>query len=136
MLFKIKRNPLLFILLGLDAFVLGGCVTLVIVNQFLNGMMQRLVTVEAQSEILNVLDDLIPYYLVYGGVLLLLILITTSVWVWVTTKSRLRYAVPLAFILITISGLGWVTISRSKSSSIPPRTPTPTPTTSANIGPG
>ncbi len=95
MLFRIKRNPFLFILLVLDAFVLGGCVTLVIVNQSLNDMMKRLVTIEAQSQILDVLDHLIPYYMVYGGLLLLLILITISVWIWTTTETWLRYAVPL-----------------------------------------
>jgi hypothetical protein len=136
MLFKIKRNPLLFILLVLDAFVLGGCVTLVIVNQFLNSLMKRLVTVEAQSQILNVLDQLIPYFLVYGGLLLLLIFITISVWVWTTTDSWLRYAVPLVFILIIAGGVGWVTISRSKASPIPPRTPTPITTAATNVGPG
>jgi hypothetical protein len=136
MLFRIKQKPLLFILLVLDAFVMGGCVTLVVVNQFLNGMMKQLVTIEAQSQILDVLDHLIPYYVVYGGLLLLLILITISVWVWATTESWLRYAVPLVFILITAGGLGWVTISRSKASPIPPRTPTPTTTTSLNVGPG
>jgi len=136
MLFRIKRNPFLFILLVLDAFVLGGCVTLVIVNQSLNDMMKRLVTIEAQSQILDVLDHLIPYYMVYAGLLLLLILITISVWIWTTTETWLRYAVPLVLILISAAGLGWATISRSKASSIPARTPTPTTTTSLNVGPG
>ena len=124
---KIKRNPFLFFLLVLDAFVLGGCVTLVIVNRFLVGMMQRLSTIEAQSQILNVLDNLIPYYVVYGGVLLLLISITISVWIWTSTQSRLRYITPLIFVLIIICGIWWMVSSRLGSSSIPPRTPTPTP---------
>jgi hypothetical protein len=130
MLFRIKQKPLLFILLLLDAFVLGGCMTLVVVTRFLDGMMQRLSTAEAQSQILNVLDNLIPYYVVYGGVLLLLISITISVWIWMSTESRLRYIIPLIFVLTMICGFGWMISSRLVSSSIPPRTPTPTPASS------
>lgn len=43
-------------LLMLDAFILGG--SLVVVNRLLDRMMQRFSTVEAQSQILNVLDHL------------------------------------------------------------------------------
>jgi hypothetical protein len=126
MLFRIRQNSLLFILVVLDASLIGGCVTLAMVNQLLNSMMQRMVSIEARLQILDAMDHLVPYYVVYGGLLLLLIMTTISVWVWTITETRLRYGLPLVFALLTVGGLGWVTISRLTGSPIPPRTPTPT----------
>ncbi len=53
-------------ILMLDTFVLGGAIALALVHAMLVTTMYRLITPEAQAEILNVLDHMLPYYFGYG----------------------------------------------------------------------
>jgi len=53
----------------------------------LESTMDRLIKVEAQAEILNVLYHLIPYWVGYMGVSLLLGLTTVGAYLWL--RSRL-----------------------------------------------
>lgn len=74
-------------LLLLDAFVLGGMLAIILVMQLLESTMDRLIKVDAQQEILNVLDHLVPYVLGYVGMSLLLGLTTIGGYVWLRTRS-------------------------------------------------
>ena len=83
-------RPLWFnALLLLDAFALGGLVALRLVLHLLESTMDRLIKVEAQAEILNVLDHLVLYWLGYIGVSLLLGWITVGAYLWLKTRSRI-----------------------------------------------
>jgi hypothetical protein len=85
-----RRLAILSILLALDVFVLGGLIALLLVNHLLNNQLNIYVphSWAAADAILDFKDDLLPYYVVYGGTLLVLILITVSAWVWLIAKSR------------------------------------------------
>ena len=99
------RFLLLAMLLSLNALVLGGCITLLIVGRLLNTQLDVYVAAQsmpAASAILDFMDDLVPLYFVYSAVLLLLVLGTVSVWTWMVAQSPwLRYGmVLLCFILL------------------------------------
>ena len=64
--------------------------------------MDRLIKVEAQAEIPNVLDHLLPYWLAYVGVSLLLGLITVGAYLWLKTRSRIMIALTLMIPLILL----------------------------------
>jgi hypothetical protein len=82
------RRPTWFkVLLLLDAFALGGLAVWRLVLTLLENIMQQLITGEAQAEIINVLDHLVPYWLAHTGVLLLLGLLTIGAYVWLRTGS-------------------------------------------------
>ena len=85
---QLGPRPLWFVaLLLLDAFVLGGLVAMGLVRQSLESTMNQLITVEAQAEILNVLDHLLPYWLGYIGISLLLGLTTVGAYLCLRTRS-------------------------------------------------
>lgn len=119
---------ILSILLALDLFVLGGLIALLLVNRLLNNQLNIYVphSWAAADAILDFKDDLLPYYVVYGGTLLALILVTVSAWVWLITKSRLlRYSVVL-LVLILVAVIAWMLLSGSTGTPPPPpMTPTP-----------
>jgi hypothetical protein len=81
---KKKRVSILNVLLILDAFVLGGFVTLLLVNRLLdiqlNGYAAR--STAATKTIVDLMDNLLAYYAAYAGIFLLLILLTLGVWTW------------------------------------------------------
>ena len=92
-------------LLLLDAFVLGGLVAMGLVRQSLESTMNQLITVEAQAEILNILDHLFPYWLGYVGLSLLLGLITVGAYLWLKTRSRIMITLTLLIPLILLVSL-------------------------------
>ena len=97
-------------LLVLDAFALGGLTAMGLVRQLLESTMDRLITVAAQAEILNVLDHLLPYWLGYIGVSLLLGWITVGA--YLSLKTRSRIAIILTLIIPPIL-LVWFWASRA-----------------------
>ncbi len=100
---QIGPRPLwLNALLLLDAFALGGLVAMGLVRQLLESTMDRLITVAAQSEILNVLDHLLPYWLGYVGVSLLLGWITVGAYLSLKTRSRIMITLTLMIPLILL----------------------------------
>jgi hypothetical protein len=119
------------LLLGFDALVSGGCITLWIVNRLLNRQLDVYAaarSMAAASAILDFMDDLLPVYLLFAGALFALLLSTVAVWTWVTTRSRLlRYAVVLLCLamLVVLGGL-WI-LRGTAVPAVPPMTPTPTP---------
>ncbi|UCC87112.1 MAG: hypothetical protein JSV81_20035 [Anaerolineales bacterium] len=141
MTFNKKRISTLTILLILDALVLGGFIALLFVNRLLDVQLNDYAprNMVAADTILNLMDHLLIYFVVYAGALVALVLVTICVWLWGKTNSRLRYAVPLIFALIIGVGL-WRAVSlRSKPPLIKPQTPTPTAvpdTTPLSIPPG
>ena len=93
---QLGPRPLWFnALLLLDAFALGGLVAMELVRQLLEIIGNRLITVEAQSVILHVLDHLLPYWLGYVGVSLLLGLITVGAYLWLKTRARIMITLTL-----------------------------------------
>jgi protein-S-isoprenylcysteine O-methyltransferase Ste14 len=68
----------------LDAFVLGGCVSMLLVNRLLNKQLNLYAprSMVAADAILDFTDDLLPYYMACVGIFLALILITLGVWAW------------------------------------------------------
>jgi hypothetical protein len=128
MTFKKERIPTLTILLILDALVLGGFIALLFVNRLLDVQLNDYVprNMVAADTILNLMDHLLIYFVVYVGTLVILALATIGVWLWGKTDSRLRYAVPLILALIIGVGL-WRAVSvRLKPPLVPPQAPTPT----------
>lgn len=125
-----RRRPLILtVLLALDAVILGGCSTLLIVNHILNRQLDVYAATQsmaAASTILDLMDDLLPLHLAYGGLVLVLMLATASAWTWMMTQSRLlRYAVPVLCLIIlgVLVGIG---LSRgAQVPAVPPVTPTP-----------
>jgi hypothetical protein len=85
-----KCISVLNLLLILDAFVLGGFVTLLIVNRLLDQQLSVYITHDrtANDTILNLMDGLLPYYVTLAGALAILLLITVSVWLWRTAGDR------------------------------------------------
>lgn len=122
------RFPILSALLALDAFVLGGLVSLLMVNRFLNTHLDYYAqsNMVAASTILDLLDDLLLYLVGYIGALLALLLITAVAWVWLRTKSQLlRYGVILLVAcVVLIIGIAWIGRS-GRTTPPPPMTPTP-----------
>ncbi len=100
---QLGPRPLWFVaLLLLDAFVLGGLVAMRLVLYLLESTMDRLIKVEAQAEILNVLDHLLPYWLGYVGLSLLLGLITVGAYLWLKTRSRIMITLTLMIPLLLL----------------------------------
>lgn len=89
-------------LVVLDSFVLGGCLALILVHDLLTTIMFRLVSGDAQGEILNVLDHLLPYQFGFWGAALFLSALT-MVAVRVQTGSWRLAALPVfAFAVLCI----------------------------------
>jgi len=84
MILKKKPVSILDVLLILDAFVLGGCVALVIVNGLLDSQLKvyGAYRMAAADTVLDIMDDLLPYYVAYAGIVAVLILMTIGIWVW------------------------------------------------------
>ena len=83
--FHERRGLLLAILLLLDGFMLGGIVTSFRVRDLL---LEKCCSANRMElSIYNLLDYLVPYYLFFGGALIVLIAITIIVWL-VTKPSR------------------------------------------------
>ena len=124
-----RRVPVLSILVTLDAFFLGGLVALLMVNRFLDKHLARYVQGDFWAEgsaILDLMDNLLLYFVGYIGALLVLLSITAVIWVWSKTQSQLlRYGVILLLVLIVllVVGIGWV--GRITTTPPPPMTPTP-----------
>jgi hypothetical protein len=124
-----RRFMILTMLLSLNAFVLGGCITLLIVNRLLSSQLDVYTAIQsmaAASAILDFMDDLLYFYFIYGAVLLVLVLSTASVWTWMVTQSRiLRYGMILLCLIILVV-LGGVWLMGGKEVPVaPPTTPTP-----------
>jgi hypothetical protein len=124
-----RRFMILTMLLSLNAFVLGGCVALLIVNRLLSSQLDVYTATQsmaAASSILDLMDDLLYYYLIYGAVLFVLVLGTASVWTWMVTQSRiLRYGmILLCLILVVVFGGVWL-MGRREAPVVPSTTPTP-----------
>lgn len=90
MLLKKKSLSFLTIMLVLDAFALGGFVTLLVVNQLLNNQLNIYAphNMTAASAILDFMDDLLLYFVIYAGTLLILILTTLGTWIWRLTGAQ------------------------------------------------
>ena len=128
---QIGPRPLWFVaLLLLDAFALGGLVAMELVRQLLESIGNRLITVEAQAEILNILDHLTPYWLGYVGVSLLLGLITAGAYLWLKTRSRIVITLTLMIpLILLVSFFALRVVSTATSPAPPPTTPTAPATT-------
>jgi hypothetical protein len=125
-----RRLSILSLLLALDAFVLGGLLALLVVNRLLNNQLDVYLSHSfvAAATILDFMDDLLPYYVIYGGTLLALVLTTLIAWMWSKTKSPvLRYSVVLSVLIFVTVG-AWLLLSPGTGSPpVPPMTPTPLP---------
>jgi len=115
-------------LLSLIVFVFGGCITLLIVNSLLNSQLDAYVSTQsmaAASTILDFMEDLLLFYFLYGGILLILVLATASVVTWMKTQSSyIRYGVLLLCLIIVLI-LGGMRSFGSSEVQVSPTTPTP-----------
>jgi len=123
----------LAVLLGLDAFVLGGLTALLTVNRLLQETRDVYAPhdMDAASTVMDLMDDLLAYLLPCFGLFVSLVLVTVAVGVWLKARSRtVRYGVTalvLTAILLFATGIGVWVLKISEVPSIPPMTPTPTP---------
>ncbi len=100
---QLGRSPLWFKALALlITFTLGGLVATELTQRLLQDIADRLVTVEAQAEILNALDHLLPYRIGYVGATFLLIWVTVGAYLWLRTKSPLAISPTLAIPLVAL----------------------------------
>ena len=84
-----KRVSALHLLLTLDAFVLGGCVSLLVVNCLLDYRLSVYgVPSRAANTMLSFMDYLLPYCVAYAVLLMVLILLTVGVWIWRTVGDQ------------------------------------------------
>jgi hypothetical protein len=126
------RSPLAMLLVILNAFVLGGCLALLIVNRLLTNQFDIYISSNSMAEvstILDFMDDLLPLYLIYGSTLLLLFLFSAAFWAWTKTQSRLlRYGL-IFLILLALAFIAstWL-LGATTDPIILPQTPTPVPT--------
>jgi hypothetical protein len=124
--------PILPILLGLDAFVLGGLAALLAVNRLLqrHAVVYEPHNMDATSVVLDLMDDLLGYLLPSIALLAFLVLVTIAVGVWLKAKSRtVRHtatALVLTVLLVYAAGVGHYVFKTTELPSIPPMTPTPT----------
>ena len=125
------RSPLAMLLVTLNAFVLGGCLALLIVNRLLTNQFDIYNSSNSMAEvstILDFMDDLLPLYLICGSTLLLLLLFSTAFWAWTKTKSRfLRYGTILLFLLAILLLAGMWFVGSPSGPITMPTTPTPIP---------
>jgi protein-S-isoprenylcysteine O-methyltransferase Ste14 len=84
MIDKKKRASILSVLWMLDAFVMGGCASMLLVNRLLDVQLNFYTprSMIAAEAILDFTGDLMPYYMACVGILLVLILITLGAWAW------------------------------------------------------
>jgi hypothetical protein len=120
----------------LDVFVLGGLVALVLVHRLLSFQLAvyAVHSMDAASVVLDLMDDLLPYYVACIGSLLALALITLGVWACQRTDSWLaRYGI--AVVVLTVLVLGaWALLSRGAGAeSVPALTPTPPAATTSSL---
>ena len=123
---KLGPSPLWFKALSLfTTFTLGGWVAVELTQRLLQNLADRLVTVEAQAEILNALDHLFPYRLGYVAIALLLSWITVGAYLWLRTKSTLIISLTFA---IPLMALCWFWVLRVPlAAPVAATSPTPTP---------
>lgn len=130
-----RRVSMLSVLVMLDVFALGGLVAFALVNRLLSNQLAiyAVYSMDAASTILDLMDDLLPYYVACIGGLLALLLITLGVWAWQRTDSwLLRYGIAMLVLTVLVVG-GWALLARSEGAeSVPPSTPTP-PTATSNL---
>ena len=82
-----RRALLLAVLLVLDGFALGGCLTSLMMRDLIAQMMAVYKDPAQALAVYNLVDHLIPYYLCYGGALLALTVSTVCVW-WAAKPTR------------------------------------------------
>jgi hypothetical protein len=133
-----RRSVILTMLLCLNALVLGGCIALLIVGRLLNTQLDVYAATQsmaAGSAILDFMDDLLPFYFIYGAVLIILVLTTASVWTWMVSQSRiLRYGVILlSLVILVVLGGVWF-LGGTGAPVVPQTTPTPPAGSSLPIG--
>ncbi len=123
------RRRFLFPLLLIDAFFIGGMLTLFLVSRLLITQVEVYTPeyMAAASAILDFIDDLYPYHLSYLSITLLLVLVTLLTGLWTFARTPLyKYGIAAlaAFFIIAglILGLGRRTMPVEP---IPFTTPTP-----------
>lgn len=125
------RSFLTTMLVTLNAFILGGCFALLIVNRLLNNQLDLYVSSQSVAEFSTILDskeDLLPLYLLFGSALLLMLLVSAVVWIWAKTQSPiLRYGSILLILLTLFLITGSWLLGSSSGPITPPTTPTPPP---------
>jgi len=85
-------KTLTILIAALDGLALGGLIAVVLVHRLLLTIMARLVTGDAQGEILNVLEHLLPYIVGYAAATL--VMLWTSLLVWLATRLRKPISAP------------------------------------------
>lgn len=80
------RSALIF----LTAFVLGGLATLIVVQSMLYRIVESYADPRGAAEVLNIVDYLLPFYLVYVSALVILFLVALSSWFAARSVYRRR----------------------------------------------
>ena len=116
--------------------MLGGLVALALVQRLLSHQLAVYAphSMDAASVILDLMDDLLPFYVLYVAGLLALLLITFGVWAWQSTDSWLaRYGIAVVVLTVLVVG-AWALLSRGVGAeSVPALTPTPPAATTSPL---
>lgn len=121
---------MLRVLVILDAVVFGGAIALFIVNRMLVAQLAVYTPnyMDAASAILDFMDNMLPYLVVYIGGFFLLMFATISTWLWTKSQARLPRSGVALLVLVFVAMLLWTLVGRSSSvTSVPMMTPTPVP---------
>jgi mannose/fructose/N-acetylgalactosamine-specific phosphotransferase system component IID len=87
----------------LGGFMLGGLVTSLMMRNLVLRMMDQYQTQTQVIAVYNLLDHLIPYYVFYGGALLVLMFLTACVW-FITKSPKKVYPANLVPDLMKVEG--------------------------------
>ena len=127
-----SRRPLLpTILFALIAFILGGCMTLLITSRLLQNQLDVYSSTDsmaAASAILDFMEDLLPLYLLCGSVFFLLLVVSATIWAWTKTEScLLRYGLIFLILLALAFIAGTWFLGATTGPFTLPQPPTPVP---------
>ena len=125
------RSPLTMLFVALNAFVLGGCLAFLIVNRLLANQLDIYLSSEnmsAGSTMLDLMDDILPFYFLCGTAVVLILLLSATFWAWTRTQSRfLRYSTIFLLLLLLVFLVGFWFLGASSGAIPPPHLATPTP---------
>lgn len=128
------RSPLTMLLVALNAFVLGGCLAFLIVNRLLANQLEVYLSSEnmvAGSTMLDLMDDILPFYFLCGTAVVLILLLSATFWAWTRTQSSfLRYGTIGLLLLLIVFLVGFWFLGASNGAIPPPHLATPTPVSS------
>lgn len=122
--FSRRRSPLPTIVIAINALLIGGCISLLIVSQLLKSQHEIYIAYQGIAEaaaITDFMDDLLAVYLLCGSLMLLVFLGSFTLWAWKRTQSRLLRYGSFLLILLAIAAVASIWLLGASTGPIPIR---------------